>query len=78
METEVINTLANSTNVVILILLASGPLFGAGIIFVVYRLINKFGDKFIKAMDDIVDQVKQTKELISSLYKDVDWLKEEV
>lgn len=75
METEVINTLANSTNVVILILLASGPLFGAGILFIAYRLINKFGDRFVKAMDDIAEQTKMMGQIIESMREEIEDVK---
>lgn len=75
METEVINTLANSTNVVILILLASGPLFGAGILFIAYRFINKFGDRFVKAMDDIAEQTKMMGQIIESMREEIEDVK---
>ena len=51
METEVINTLANSSNVVILILLASGPVFGILILFGAYKISTKYLERFVVAVD---------------------------
>ncbi len=75
METEVINTLANSTNVVILMLLCSGPLFGAGILFIAYRFINKFGERFVNAVDDIAKQTKMMGEIIESMREEIEDVK---
>lgn len=75
MEAEVVKTLANSSNVVILLLLASGPLFGAGILFIAYRFINKFGDRFVKAMDDIAEQTKMMGQMINNMREEIEDVK---
>lgn len=75
METEVINTLANSTNVVILILLASGPLFGASILFIAYRFLSKYWEKFVNAMENIAKQTEMMGELIENMREEIEDVK---
>lgn len=78
MEVEVVKTLASSSNVIILFLLASGPLFGAGILFIAYKLAHKFGERFINGVNDIAEQTKLMREMLYNIRQDVDELKDEV
>lgn len=75
METEIVTTLANSSNAVLMLLLASGPLFGAGIIYMAYKLGHRFGDRFIKAMDDIAEQTKLMGQIIESMREEIEDVK---
>ena len=78
METEVINTLANSSNVVIMVMLASGPLFGILILFGAYKISTKYLERFVIAVDKLSEQVRLTRELVDNMRKDVDELKDDV
>lgn len=78
METEVINTLANSSNVVILILLASGPVFGILILFGAYKISTKYLERFVVAVDKLTEQAKLTRELVDNMRKEVDEIRDDV
>lgn len=76
MEAQVINTLAGSSNFVIMLLLASGPFFGAGVLFIAYKLTNKFGERFLNAISDIAEQTKLMREMVDNMRREIDDVKE--
>lgn len=72
MEAEMVTTLANSSNAVLMLLLASGPLFGAGIIYMAYKLGHRFGDRFLTTVTEIAEQTKLMRELLAEMSRKTD------
>lgn len=78
MEAEVINTITNSSNIIIMMLLTSGPLFGAIVIYMAYKLIHKFGERFLNAVNNIAEQTNLMREMLNLMRNDIDTLKDDV
>lgn len=76
MEAEVINTITNSSNIIIMMLLTSGPLFGAIVIYMAYKLTHKFGERFLNAVNNIAEQTNLMREMLNVMRKDIDDVKD--
>lgn len=78
METEVINTLAGSSNIAIMFILASGPVLGALILYGAYKISTKYLERFVIAVDKLSEQVRLTRELVDNMRKEVDEIRDDV
>lgn len=83
MEAELVKTLLGGGNIFIYLLLATGPLFGAAVMYMAYRGVKFFGAELLFALKNIARQTELlcqmfelTKQEIREVREDIDEVKE--